>query len=210
MSNVFRKKNEKLSFFAKYCPKKMAKSPKNHSKPLNWISKSLIDLEPVVVLHKNRINPTKRCGENIYTEMKAERCHGWEKNEIIFTCLSANRLHSARPENALHLKRTLARLLIYDGAQPEKHCPASPGNAKDVMKPRLSLFFVPLDKKSSEESTSLKGNYYFRSIANKFLRKVRSKSKLEKNPINIHFAWNVPQLNWHASLWGKLNVLNFW
>ena len=58
----FEKKTKNSVFFAKYCPKKMAKSPKNHSKLLNWIFKSLIDLEPVVVLHKNRINPTKRCG----------------------------------------------------------------------------------------------------------------------------------------------------
>ena len=58
----FEKKTKNSAFFAKYCPKKMAKSPKNHSKPLNRIFKFLIDLEPVVVLHKNRINPTKRCG----------------------------------------------------------------------------------------------------------------------------------------------------
>ena len=77
----FEKKTKNSAFFAKYCPKKMAKSPKNHSKPLNRIFKFLIDLEPVVVLHKNRINPTKRCGENIYIEMKAERCHGWEKTK---------------------------------------------------------------------------------------------------------------------------------
>ena len=42
----------------------MAKSPKNHSKPLNWIFKFLIDLEPVVVLRKNVINPTNRYREN--------------------------------------------------------------------------------------------------------------------------------------------------
>ena len=48
------------------------------------------------------------------------------------------------------------------------------------MKLSLSFFFVPVDKKTSEDSTSLEGNYYLTIIANKFLRKVRSKSKLEK------------------------------
>ena len=48
------------------------------------------------------------------------------------------------------------------------------------MKRSLSLMFVPLDEKSSEESTSLEGNYYLTIIAKKTLRRVRSKSKLEK------------------------------
>ena len=56
------------------------------------------------------------------------------------------------------------------------------------MKRSLSLIFVQLDEKSSEESTSLEGNYHLTIIANKFLTKVRSKSKLELKPINIHFA----------------------
>ena len=81
------------------------------------------------------------------------------KNEIIFTCLSENRLHSARPENALHLKSTLARMPFYDGAYPEKHWIVSPGIPVVVMKRSLSLIFVPLDEKSSEDSTSLEGNY---------------------------------------------------
>ena len=55
------------------------------------------------------------------------------------------------------------------------------------MKRSLSLI-LPLDEKSSEESTSLEGNYHLTIIANKFLRKVRSKSKLELKPINIQFA----------------------
>ena len=42
-----------------------------------------------------------------------------------------------------------------------------------------------------------------------FWGKFARSTKLKKT-INIHFAWNVPQLNWHASLWGKLNVPNFW
>ena len=141
--------------------------------------------------------------------MKRSKKSQLGKNEIIFTCPSENRLHSARPENALHLKSTLARMPFYDGAYPEKHWSVSPGIPVVFMKRSLSLIFVPLDEKSSEESTSLEGNYHLTIIANKFLRKVRSKSKLELKPINIHFAWNVPQLNWHASLWGKLNVLNF-
>ena len=116
----FGKKRKNSAFLPNTARKKMAKSPKNHSKPFNGFFKFSIDLEPVVVLHKNLINPTKRCGKNIYTEMKADRCHGWEKNEIIFTCPSANRLRSARPANALHLKNTLARMLIYDRAYPEK------------------------------------------------------------------------------------------
>ena len=61
---MLRKKIEELSFFAKDSAEKMAKSPKNYSKPLNWIFKFLIHLEPVVVLHKNLINPTNRYREN--------------------------------------------------------------------------------------------------------------------------------------------------
>ena len=71
---------------------------------------------------------------------------------------------------------------FYDGAYPEKHWSVSPGILVVVIKRSLSLIFVPLDEKSSEESTSLEGNYYLTIIANKFLRKVRSKYQLEKNP----------------------------
>ena len=102
------------------------------------------------------------------------------KNEIIFTCPSENRFHSARPENALHLKSTLARMPFNDRAYPEKHWSDSSGIPVVVMKRSLSLMFVPLDEKSSEESTSLEGNYYLTIIAKKTLRRVRSKSKLEK------------------------------
>ena len=170
----------------------------------------MIDPEPVVVLYKNRINPTNRYWKKYTQRDETQRESLRGKNAIVFTRLSENRLHSARPENALHLNSTLARMPFYDRAYPEKHWSVSPGIPVVLMKRSLSLIFVPLDEKSSEESTSLEGNYYLTIIANKFLRKVRSKYQLEKKPINIHFAWNVPQLNWHASLWGKLNVLNFW
>ena len=103
------------------------------------------------------------------------------KNDIFFTCPSENRLHSARPENALHLKSTLSRMPFYDRVYPEKHWSVSPGIPVVVMKRSLSFIFVPLDEKSSEESTSLEGNYHLTIINNKFLRKVRSKSKLEKS-----------------------------
>ena len=82
--------------------------------------------------------------------MKADRCHGWEKNEIIFTCPSANRLRSARPANALHLKTTSARLPIYDRAYPEMHGSVSPGSPVVVMKSAMSLFFVQPHEKSAE------------------------------------------------------------
>ena len=105
------------------------------------ISKT-IDREPVVVSNTNWINPTSRHREN-YTERDEMQTEvtGWGKNETIHTCPSANRLHSARPENALHLKRTLAGLLINDGAYPEKHWTASLGNAVGVMKPSLSYLY---------------------------------------------------------------------
>ena len=151
----FGKKTEKLSFFAKYCPKKMAKSPKNHSKPLNWILRFLIDLEPVVVLHKNRINPTKRCGGKYIHREENREMSRVGKNEIIFTCPSANRLRSARPANALHLKTTSARLPIYDRAYPEMHWSVSPGSPVVVMKSAMSLFFVKPHKKSAEVSRSV-------------------------------------------------------
>ena len=117
----FEKKTEKISFFCQILPEKMAKNPKNYSKPLNWILKFLLDLEPVVVLHKNRINPTKRCGEKYIHRDESREMSRVGKNEIIFTCPNANRLRSARPANALHLKSTLARMLIYDRAYREKH-----------------------------------------------------------------------------------------
>ena len=56
------------------------------------------------------------------------------------------------------------------------------------MKRSLSLTFVPLDEKFSEESTSLEGNYYLTIIANKILRKVRSKYKLEKKTPQYTFC----------------------
>ena len=59
----FGKKRKNSAFLPNTAPKKMAKSRTNHSKPFNGFFKFSIDLEPVVVLHKNRINPTKRCGE---------------------------------------------------------------------------------------------------------------------------------------------------
>ena len=168
----------------------------------------MIDPQPVVVLYKNRINPTNRYWKKYTQRDETQRESLRGKNAIVFTCLSENRLHSARPENALHLNSTLARMPFYDRAYPEKHWSVSPGIPVVLMKRSLSLIFVPLDEKSSEESTSLED--YLTINANKFLRKVRSKYQLEKKPINIHCAWNFPQLNWHASLWGKLNVLNFW
>ena len=155
MSNVFRKKTEKLSFFAKYCPKKMAKSPKNHSKPLNWILRFLIDLEPVVVLHKNRINPTNRYWKKYTQKDETQRESRLGKNAIVFTCLSENRLHSARPAKALHLKTTSTRLPIYDRAYREMHWSVSRGSPVVVMKSAMSLFFVQPHKKSAEVSTSV-------------------------------------------------------
>ena len=116
----------------------------------------MIDREPTVVLHKNRIYPTNRFRENYTQRDELQRKSELGKNEISFTYPCANRLRSARPENALHVRGTLARLLIYDGAYPEEHWTASLGNAVGVMKPSLSLLFVPPDEKFSQESTSLK------------------------------------------------------
>ena len=117
----FGKKRKNSAFLPNTARKKMAKSPKNHSKPFNGFFKFSIDLEPVVVLHKNRINPTKRCGEKYIHRDESRQMSRVGKNEINFTSPSANKLRSARPANALHLKSTLARMLIYDRAYPEKH-----------------------------------------------------------------------------------------
>ena len=118
----FEKKTEKISFFCQILPEKMAKNPKNYSEPLNWILKFLLDLEPVVVSHTQKPDKSdQKVREKTINRDESREMSRVGKNEIIFTCPNANRLRSARPANALHLKSTLARMLIYDRAYPEKH-----------------------------------------------------------------------------------------
>ena len=68
-------------------------------------------------------------------------------------------------KTALHLKSTLARPPIYDGAYPEKLSKASPGNPMGAMKPSIISLFVQPDKRSFDESTSRKETYFLKNSA---------------------------------------------
>ena len=82
----------------------------------------------------------------------------------------------------------MARPLIYDEAYLEKPWTVSQGNLQRVTEPSLFLLLVQPDKKSWEESTSLKGSKFLKIFANKSMRKVRSESKVESKPTAVHTA----------------------
>ena len=98
---------------------------------------------------------------------------------------------------ALHLKSTLARPPIYDGAYPEMLSTASAGNPVGIMKPTSYLLFVQLAKKSMEQSTSIKGTL----VLDKFRLKIHEKSSLEvetwiKTHCTRHLKFSSIELVW--------------
>ena len=78
-------------------------------------------------------------------------------------------------KNATHLKNTLARPPIFDGAYTEKPWIASPGNSVRVTKPSLILLIVQSDKKSKSRQVLKQPILSF--FGNNCMRKVLSESK---------------------------------
>ena len=110
--------------------------------------------------------------------------------DTIFQVMRVTANHRKGPKElniiVLYLESTLARPPIYDGAYPEKLWTAPPGNSVGVTKHSLS-FFVPLEKESLEESTSLRGTYFLTTLGIKST-KVGSEWKIESRLPTVHIA----------------------
>ena len=89
---------------------------------------------------------------------------------------------------APNLKSVLARPPIYDRAYPKMLSTASPGNPIGITKPSSLLLFVQLHKNCLEESTKAKETYFLTIFSKRFIRKIRSQSKLASQVTAVHIV----------------------
>ena len=107
---------------------------------------------------------------------------------------------------ALYLKSTLSRPPIYDEACPEKLWTASPGNPVGLTKPSLILLFVQPDKKTLEESKSLREPNFWQFLAKNPWEKFPRSRNLNQNPLlytMLFIFFNSSDMHYFEAHWTR-------